>query len=58
MCASKDIAAQIVASPMLEVLMALSKLDDPNKMDIKEIVDNTLDKAVEWDLIKPISRPS
>ena len=56
MCASKDIAAQIIASAMLEVLMALSKLDDPKKADIKEIVEKTLEKAVEWELIKPINQ--
>ena len=55
MSASKDIAGQIVASQLFEVLMALSKLDDPKKADIKEIVENSLDKAVEWELIKPIN---
>ena len=53
MCASKEIAAQIVASAMLEVLMALSRLEDVERSEVRRIAESALDKAVEWELIKP-----
>ena len=53
MCASKDLAAQVVASTMFEVLMALSKTTDDDKEHVRELAANALDKALEWELIKP-----
>ena len=53
MSASKEIAEKIVASQMLEVLMVLSRLEDEEKSEIKRLAASALDKAVEWELIKP-----
>ena len=57
MSASKDIAAQIVASSMFEVLLALSKIDVEGREQVKDIVSKALDKALEWELIKPNVEP-
>lgn len=53
MAASKDIAQRLVESSMLELLMALAKLEEPEKQKTKECAENALAKAVEWELIKP-----
>ncbi|GAB1600206.1 protein unc-45 homolog B-like [Argonauta hians] len=49
----KDIAANIIESQLLEVLMAVSKFDDPAKGMIRECAEAALQKAAEYELIKP-----
>ena len=53
MAADKEIAEQLVTSNILEVLMALSKLNDPQRKAAALIAEQALKKAEEWNLIKP-----
>ncbi|CAI9720409.1 protein unc-45 homolog B-like [Octopus vulgaris] len=51
--AEKDIAANIIESQILEVLMAVSKFEDSEKTMIRECAEAALLKAAEYELIKP-----
>ncbi|XP_033727362.1 LOW QUALITY PROTEIN: protein unc-45 homolog A-like [Pecten maximus] len=54
MCADKDIAAKLVEGQLLEILMALSILDDPTRAESRKCVVTALEKAVEYELIKSL----
>ena len=49
----KDIAKRIIESPMLELLMALTIMEDPARTAAKDAAAETLERAVEHGLIKP-----
>lgn len=49
----KELATKLVESNMLEVLMAVSRLSEPERQKSKQCADKCLEKAVEWSLIKP-----
>lgn len=51
----KEIAERFVSSNMLEVLMALSKLDDPERKVASSLADEALKKAAEWNLVKHVA---
>lgn len=51
--ADRELAQMLLEGPLLEVLMAITKLDDPAKKAAKTCAEEALAKAVEWDLIKP-----
>ena len=53
MSADKDIAQRLVESTMLELLMAIAIIEEPERQKAKECAEGALDKAVEWGLIKP-----
>jgi hypothetical protein len=55
MAANKEIAERLVSSNMLEVLMAVSKLTEPERKAASELADQALRKAEEWNLIKPVA---
>ncbi|ELU01701.1 hypothetical protein CAPTEDRAFT_110839, partial [Capitella teleta] len=52
MCADKDLAHKLVESDLLEVLMAVSRLEDPARKMAKQCAVQALERAVEWGLIK------
>ena len=49
----KEVAEKIVESRMLEILMALSILQDPERKQTKDAALQTLEYGVEHGLIKP-----
>lgn len=49
----EDVAKKIVETNLLEIMMALSKLDDPSKKSIQQCVNTALETAVNLKLIKP-----
>ena len=51
--ADKEIAAKIVEGQLLEVLMAVSRFEEPEKSLIKECAEAALQKLTEYELIKP-----
>lgn len=55
MCADKEIATRLVESEMMEVLMAVSKLDDPQRKEASKIAEKTLEKAEEWGLVQHVN---
>ena len=50
--ADKELAQKIIESPMLEVLMAISKLPEPERQAARDCADEALAKAVEYGFIK------
>ncbi|KAK2185884.1 hypothetical protein NP493_219g00021 [Ridgeia piscesae] len=56
--ADKELAARIIESDMLEVLMALSKLEGPEFAATQKCANEALTKAVEWELIKSVKNPT
>ncbi|XP_061176890.1 protein unc-45 homolog B-like [Saccostrea echinata] len=50
---SKEVAEKVIEGQMLEVLMALSILEDPQKEVVKKCAASCLDICVEHGLIKP-----
>ena len=50
----KQIATRLVESDMMEVLMAVSKLDDPQRKEASKIAEKTLKKAEEWGLVQHV----
>ena len=55
MSADEELSKQLVESRMLEILMAVSKLDDdPDRQSASKIAAEALKKAEEWKLIKSI----
>lgn len=50
----KQIATRLVESEMMEVLMAVSKLDDPQRKEASRIAEKTLEKAEEWGLVQHV----
>ena len=51
--ADKEIAQAIVESTMMEILMALSMLEEPDRQGARQCAQKALESAVEWELIKP-----
>jgi len=54
--ADKEIAERFVSSSMLEVLMAVSKLEEPERRASAELAEEALKKAAEFKLIKHVSK--
>jgi predicted RNA-binding protein YlxR (DUF448 family) len=52
MAAEKSIAQRLVESTALEVLMAVSRLDDPERQQAQQAAKRALASAVEWGLIE------
>lgn len=52
MSAEKEICEKIVNSPLFEILLAFSKVDDPERASVKITAERCLEKAVEWKLIE------
>ena len=52
MAADREIAQRLVESNVLEVLMAVSKLEEPGRQLAQECAKQALDSAVEWGLIE------
>lgn len=48
----KDVAAKLIDTDVMEILMALTKSDDIKDPKIKELAATALDVAAKWDLIK------
>ncbi|XP_048589916.1 protein unc-45 homolog A isoform X3 [Nematostella vectensis] len=56
MAANKDIATKLVESEVLEILMVLSRDTSSEMEKIRACAMRALDKAVEWELIKPTDK--
>ena len=56
--ADKELASRIIESDMLEVLMALSRLEGPEFAGTQKFAIEALAKAVEYGLIKSVKNPS
>lgn len=54
MNADKEVATKLVESNMLEVLMAISKITEPERKAAVELADAALKKAEEWKLIQSV----
>lgn len=54
MSADKEVATRLVESNMLEVLMAISKITEPERKAAVELANSALKKAEEWKLIAPV----
>jgi len=52
MRSSKDVAAQLIDTDIMELLMALSKNDTLQNKKIRELASTALEAAAEWKLIK------
>lgn len=49
---TKDVAARLINTDVMEILMALTKSDTVEKKQVKEIASNALEAAAEWKLIR------
>lgn len=49
----KEMAEKVIEGQMLEVLMALSILEDPQKEVVKKCAASCLEICVKYELIKP-----
>lgn len=49
---TKDVAAKLIETDIMEILMALSKNDSVQSDKVKELASTALDAAAEWNLIK------
>ena len=56
--ADKELAARLIESDMLEVLMALSRLEGAEFAATQTCANEALAKAVEWGIIKSATNPS
>lgn len=52
MRSTKDVAAKLIETDIMEILMALSKNDNVQNKKIRELASTALDAASEWKLIK------
>ncbi|KAL6433119.1 hypothetical protein ACFW04_006404 [Cataglyphis niger] len=52
MRSTKDVAAKLIETDIMEILMALSKNNNVENNKIKELASTALDAAAEWKLIK------
>ncbi|XP_050453184.1 protein unc-45 homolog B [Cataglyphis hispanica] len=52
MRSTKDVAAKLIETDIMEILMALSKNNNVENNKIKELASTALDVAAEWKLIK------
>lgn len=50
---NKENATKIIETQIMEILMALSKLEEPAKSAVKERAAYCLEKAAEWGIIEP-----
>lgn len=55
---SKDIAEKIVEGQILEILMAVSILEDPEHQNARNCCKATLEQVEEYGLIKPTNETS
>lgn len=49
----EEAAQRICYGDMLEILMAITKLDDPSRVKVGEFAERALEAAREWGIIKP-----
>lgn len=50
---NKENATKIIETQMMEILMALAKLEEPARSAVKERATYCLEKAAEWGIIEP-----
>ena len=56
--ADKEIATRIVESTMMEILMALTLVEEPERQATTNCAKKALEAAVEWSLIEPSDNQS
>ena len=54
MTANKEVATKLVESNMLEVLMAISRITEPERKAAVDLAEDALKKAEEWELIQSV----
>ncbi|XP_070534226.1 protein unc-45 homolog B-like [Ptychodera flava] len=52
----KDLATKLIESKLLEILMVLSKEESTEKAAIRNLAEKALEKATEYELIKPTNQ--
>lgn len=52
MRSTKDVAARLIDTDIMEILMALSKNENTQNDTVKQLAANALEAAAEWELIK------
>ena len=55
MSADKEVACRIVNSNLMEVLMAVSKLEEPERKASAKLAEQALKQAEEWSLIRSVA---
>jgi len=55
MAADKEVAYHIVNSNLMEVLMAISKLEEPERKASAKLAEQALKQAEEWNLIRSVA---
>ena len=55
MSADQEVAYHIVNSNLMEVLMAVSKLEEPERQASAKLAEQALKQAEEWNLIRSIA---
>jgi len=55
MAADQEVAYHIVNSNLMEVLMAISKLEEPERVASAKLAEQALKQAEEWNLIRSIA---
>jgi len=55
MSADKEVAYRIVNSNLMELLMAVSKLEEPDRMSSTKMAEQALKQAEEWSLIRSVA---
>lgn len=53
MASKKSIAEKLIETDIMELLMMLSQLDDPDSLKTKDYATKALKEAENWKLIKP-----
>jgi len=56
MSSDVNVAARIMQTDLFEILMAISKMNDPERTKAQELAGQTLKEAEKWELIKPTDR--
>lgn len=53
--ADKEVAYRIVNSNLMELLMAISKVEEPERLASAKLAEQALKQAEEWDLIQSVA---
>lgn len=52
MSSNREVAEKLIETDILEILMALTKIEDVSKADIKTVAEDTLEAAEKWGIIR------
>jgi len=55
MSADEEVACRIVNSNLMELLMAVSKLEEPERLSSAKLAEQALKRAEQWNLIRSVA---